>query len=58
VLVNAFASIDAWLESRHWFTTLLPTPFPTEVMDEKTGSIKGECKQVRERVMPVLFCSR
>lgn len=45
-VVNVFAAIDDWLEKKHWFTTLVPQPFPSEVMDVSTGSIKGECRQV------------
>ena len=48
-VVNAFAAVDEWLESRHWFTALVPQPFPAEVMDETTGSMKGECKEVRRK---------
>lgn len=45
-VVNVFARIDAWLESTHWFTTLVPPAIPPEVWDPSTGSMKGECRQV------------
>jgi len=45
-VVNAFAAIDEWLETKRWFSTLVPQPFPSEVMDTKTGSMKRGCKEV------------
>lgn len=44
--MNAFAAIDEWLETKRWFGTLVPQPFPSEVMDINTGSMKRGCKEV------------
>lgn len=30
-VVKLFSRIDEWLETKHWFTLLLPQPFPDEV---------------------------
>lgn len=49
-VVNVFAGIDSWLESRHWFTTLVPPAIPAEVWDPTTGSMKGECRQIRNKL--------
>jgi hypothetical protein len=51
-VVNVFAGIDSWLESRHWFTTLVPPAIPAEVWDRTTGSMKGECRQVSRMQWP------
>lgn len=46
-VVNVFARVDEFLETKRWFTTLVPPPIPSEVFDASTGSMKGECRQVR-----------
>lgn len=46
-VVNVFARVDEFLEGKRWFTTLVPPPIPSEVFDATTGSMKGECRQVR-----------
>jgi hypothetical protein len=48
-VVKLFSRVDEWLESRHWFTLLLPQPLPSEVWDATTGRITGQCRQVRVR---------
>jgi hypothetical protein len=46
-VVSVFARVDEFLEGKRWFTTLVPPPIPSEVFDASTGSMKGECRQVR-----------
>jgi hypothetical protein len=47
VVVSLFSRVDQWLEDRRFFTMLLPTMIPLEVTDQRTGSIRGECREVR-----------
>eukprot|EP00775_Hariotina_reticulata_P006705 gene6705-6926_t len=49
-VVNLFSLIDQWLEERRFFTMLLPTMIPLEVTDDRTGTLKGECREIRQKL--------